>query len=159
VINRALGGAAGVAVVQTADVRNGQHLAQFGRLDFTRNRRVSVQGQMRAMVVIILDVSRQDSHQVRLVKHDHVIQALATNGSDHALDVGILPRRLRCTDHFFDPVVPENSVRGDYLDGGRAKGVEKGVRNRFLTFRSDIVIFWGWDDRIEPPTVDMSTMC
>jgi len=52
------------------------------------------------------------------VEHDHVIEALATNGSNHSLDIGSLPRRARCRQHFadahishlFSEVSAENSI-------------------------------------------------
>ena len=34
------------------------------------------------------------------MEHDHMIEAFATNGSDHPLDIGSLPRRARCRQHF-----------------------------------------------------------
>lgn len=40
--------------------------------------------------------------QAPLIEHNYVIQALATNGSDHALNVGALPRRAWCGQHLRD---------------------------------------------------------
>src|SRR3979490_1061441 len=34
------------------------------------------------------------------MEHDHMIEAFATNASDHPLDMGSLPRRARCRQHF-----------------------------------------------------------
>ena len=34
------------------------------------------------------------------MEHDHMIEAFATNGSDHPLDIGSLPRRARCRQDF-----------------------------------------------------------
>ena len=36
------------------------------------------------------------------MERDHVIEALATNGSDHPLYIGSLPRRARCRQDFAD---------------------------------------------------------
>ena len=36
------------------------------------------------------------------MEYDHVIEALATNGSNHSLDVGSLPRRAWCRQNFAD---------------------------------------------------------
>jgi len=36
------------------------------------------------------------------VQHDHMIEALATNRSDHSLYIGSLPRRARCRQNFAD---------------------------------------------------------
>ena len=41
--------------------------------------------------------------QTGFVEHDHVIETLATSGSNESLDEGILPRRPRGREHFFDP--------------------------------------------------------
>jgi hypothetical protein len=40
--------------------------------------------------------------QAGLVEHDHVIQALAPNRTNHAFDVGALPRRSRGRQHLLD---------------------------------------------------------
>ena len=36
------------------------------------------------------------------MEHDHMIEALTTNGSNHSLYVGSLPRRARCRENFRD---------------------------------------------------------
>ena len=36
------------------------------------------------------------------MEHDHMIEALATNGSNHPLYIGSLPRRARCRQNFAD---------------------------------------------------------
>ncbi len=37
------------------------------------------------------------------VEHHHVVQALTTNGSDHAFDIRILPRGTWCNENLLDP--------------------------------------------------------
>src|SRR6516162_2872680 len=52
------------------------------------------------------------------MERDHVIEALATNGSDHSFYIGSLPRRARCRQdfadshvaHLFSEVIAENSI-------------------------------------------------
>ena len=52
------------------------------------------------------------------MEHDHVIEALTANGSDHSLDIGSLPRRARCrqdfadahVSHLFSEVSAENRI-------------------------------------------------
>jgi hypothetical protein len=34
------------------------------------------------------------------MEHDHMIEAFATNGANHPLDIGSLPRRARCRQDF-----------------------------------------------------------
>ena len=41
------------------------------------------------------------------MERDHVIEALATNGSDHSLYIGSLPRRARCRQNFADAHVSQ----------------------------------------------------
>jgi hypothetical protein len=52
------------------------------------------------------------------MEHDHMIEALATNGSNHSLDIGSLPRRARCrqdfanthVSHSCSEVIAQNSI-------------------------------------------------
>jgi len=52
------------------------------------------------------------------MERDHVIEALATNGSDHSLYIGSLPRRARCrqdfadahVSHLFSEVIAEDRI-------------------------------------------------
>src|SRR5438445_441734 len=51
-------------------------------------------------------------------EHDHMIEALASNRSNHSLYIGSLPRRARCrqnladahVSHLFSEVIPEDSI-------------------------------------------------
>ncbi len=38
-----------------------------------------------------------------IYKYDHMIQTVASNAADEPFHEGILPRGLRCGEHFFDP--------------------------------------------------------
>ncbi len=49
-------GDAGVAMMQAADMRNGDHLAASRRLDRTRDGRVAVERQVRAGFVVVREV-------------------------------------------------------------------------------------------------------
>ena len=52
------------------------------------------------------------------MEDDHMIEALAANGSNHPFDIGTLPRRARCRQNFadthvsyvFSEVIAKNSV-------------------------------------------------
>ena len=46
---------------------------------------------MRAGALVIVDVPGQDAAQMALVEDHDVIQTLAANRTNHALDVSILP--------------------------------------------------------------------
>ena len=46
---------------------------------------------MCARAVVIGEIRTQDAAEMHLVQHDHVIETLATQRADHALDIGVLP--------------------------------------------------------------------
>ena len=46
---------------------------------------------MRPRVMMILKIIRQNAAQVMRVEDDNVIQAFTADGTDQALDVGVLP--------------------------------------------------------------------
>ena len=86
-----------VPVVQPADTGNGDHLAALGWLDCTGNRRIPIERQVGSGVVIAREVRGQYPNQMSFVKHDHVIQTLATDRANQSLDVGALPWRYAMT--------------------------------------------------------------
>jgi hypothetical protein len=88
--------------MQTVDVWNGDDRAAGWRLDNPWHGRIFVRREVRAPVVGIVDIALEVALQGALIEHDDVIEALASKGADHALNVRILPRRLRCRPHFFD---------------------------------------------------------
>ena len=57
---------------------------------------------MRAGFVIVTEVIFKYSGQVVVIDDDQMIQALATNASDHAFHVAILPRTPWCCAHLLD---------------------------------------------------------
>jgi len=68
--------------------------------------------------MIVLEIRFERPSERAFLEHDHVIEALATNGSDHSLYIGSLPRRARGgqnfadadVSHLFSKVMPEDSV-------------------------------------------------
>ena len=52
------------------------------------------------------------------MQHDHMIEALTTNGANHSLDIGSLPRRARCRhdlpdahiSQLFSEIMGENGI-------------------------------------------------
>ena len=80
-------------MVEPADFRDRHDDgAVSGRHDRTRNRRVFVQRQVRAGLVVVRTIERHQPNQTRFFEHDHVIETLATDGSNLPLYEGILPR-------------------------------------------------------------------
>src|SRR2546430_14312675 len=55
---------------------------------------------MRSRSVIVIEIGSESSSQRGFMEHDHMIEAFATNGSVHPLDIGSLPRRARCRQDF-----------------------------------------------------------
>ena len=58
---------------------------------------------MRPSPVVIVHVTGKDAAQMALVEDHDVIQTLATDRTDHALDASVLPRRAWGRDDFRDP--------------------------------------------------------
>jgi len=85
-----------VPVVEPADVRHRDDLAGFSRLDGPGHERILAQREMRPSVMPVVDVIPQDSLQVPLVAHTHVVETLSAHRSDQSFDRGILPRTLYC---------------------------------------------------------------
>ena len=46
---------------------------------------------MRAAALVVVDIRRQDATQMALAEDHDVIQTLAANRTDHALDVSVVP--------------------------------------------------------------------
>ncbi len=94
--------APGVPMMQAAGLRNRDDLAQRRRLHFTWFRRVAIQGQVAAGVVIVVEVIREDAVQVFFIQHDEMVETLAAYGADNPFAVRILPGRAWCDQDFFD---------------------------------------------------------
>ena len=88
--------------VQAADVRDLSDRAASRRLHRPRSRRILVQREVRAPLVIVRKVLLEVAAQRPLVRHDDVIEALAPQGADQALHGRILPRRTRRRQDFVE---------------------------------------------------------
>jgi len=77
--------------MQSADLGQRDDLARTDGDDRTRVWRVSAEREMRPRPVVVREAGSEESPQVPFVEHDDVIQALAANRADGALDVRILP--------------------------------------------------------------------
>lgn len=98
----ASGRAARVAMVQAADLRNGDDLAALGRFNRAWDRSVAVQRPMRARSMVIIQIIGDEAFQVSLVEYHHVIQAFAPHRANEAFRIGVLPRRPRRSNDLFD---------------------------------------------------------
>jgi len=77
---------AAIAMMQPADLRNRDHLALFRWLNIACNRRVSIQRQVRAGVMVVVERIGEHSSEVALVEHDDMIEAFVPDGADDSLD-------------------------------------------------------------------------
>ena len=89
-------------MMQAADLRSRNDLSLTWRLYFARRRRIAIQRQVRAYVVIICKIQSQNSLQMNFVQYDQVIQTFSTDGADESFSVGILPGRSWRSGDFVD---------------------------------------------------------
>ena len=85
--------------MEAAHLRNSYDTSEFWRLHRPRLGRILGQREMCSAPVIICRECFYVPVQRRFVEDDYMIEAFAPNGSDHALDVGPMPRGSRCTKH------------------------------------------------------------
>ena len=90
------------AVVQAADLRDRHDLPHLWRLDRPWFWGGLLQREMSSGGVVVVQVPTEDSAKRGLADDDHMIQALAADRADDPLDVGPLPGRPRCRQHFLD---------------------------------------------------------
>src|SRR5262245_35189872 len=85
-------GAPLISMVKSTDLWNLDDPVRLVRLNCPTFWCVLIQRQVRAGFVIIAEIVFEQSAQMVVIEDDHMIQALATNASDHPLHVTILPR-------------------------------------------------------------------
>jgi hypothetical protein len=100
------GGASFVSVMETADLWNRYDSSELWRLDCPRFRRVLTQREVCSGFVIVRHKRPHMPMQRGFVEDNQVIQTLAPNRSDHALDVRALPGRSWRRQHFPDAHFP-----------------------------------------------------
>ena len=87
-----LGRAPLVAMVEASDLWEGDDLAGLGWVYRAALRTILGEREVRSRRVVIVKVGRQHALQVTLIEDDDVIETLAANRANDALDVGVLPR-------------------------------------------------------------------
>jgi len=68
--------------METSDFGDLDHGTQFRRLNRSRLRRVLTQGQMRARLLIVLEIGPQSPSQKSLIEDHDVVQALPPDGAN-----------------------------------------------------------------------------
>ncbi len=76
--------------MKTANVWEGDDLSSLLSLDEARLRALLVQGEMGSCRVVVSEVGAQEPLEMAVVVDDDMIEALAPDRADQALDVGIL---------------------------------------------------------------------
>ena len=84
-----------VPMVQPTDFPDLNDPASLEILNGSGFRGIFIQRQMRPRAMVITEVTFQNSTQVPLVDHDHVVQAFSANTSDNPFRVAVLPRTSR----------------------------------------------------------------
>ena len=90
-------------MMESADLRNRNDPPGFGRLDGPRLRRVLLQSQVCAGLMIVIEEISKVPVKTSFVEYNDVVQALAANGSDDPFDILTLPRRAWGGQDLFDP--------------------------------------------------------
>ena len=89
-------------MVQAAEPWLGGDTPCLRRLHLSFEGRVAPQAQMRPVHMIVRQVIREDSAQVGLAEHYHVVEALSAYGPNQSLGVRILPGGSWRDHHFLD---------------------------------------------------------
>ena len=92
--------------MEAADLRKLHYLSELRRLYPPSDRSILLERQVSASPLAVFEIQLQDATQACFMQDDDVVQALAANRADQALDIGILPRRLRSGEDFADAQPP-----------------------------------------------------
>ena len=98
--------------MKSADLRKRHDLATFDRLHRPSEGRILVQRQVTSRTMIIVQLGCQDTPKMDFVKDDDMVETFAPDRTDDSLDVGRLPGRARCGQHFRDPHTSQALPRG-----------------------------------------------
>ena len=89
-------------MMQPTDFRYPDHFTVFRQFDLTRERQVSIEGEMCSILVIISEVRTEDPLQMPFVEYDDMVETVAADSAVQAFNVRILPGRSWCRYDFFD---------------------------------------------------------
>jgi hypothetical protein len=87
-------------IVQAADLRQLSDLALLGCLNPTMAGRVHVKRPMDPPDMIIADRGLENTAEMNLIQHDHIVDALAPDTANETLHIGILSWTSRCDPDF-----------------------------------------------------------
>ena len=106
----------GVAMVNAGNPRESDDATGVRRFDSPRDRRVSVERHVRAVLVVVGGVLADQAQEMTLPEHDHMIEQLSTKSAYPPLRVAVLPRRFRRGAELFDTKVSHARVEGPAVD-------------------------------------------
>src|SRR5947207_14888188 len=86
--------------MQSTDLRKLHHLPELRRLHSPRDWSILVERQVSSRPLVVFEIQLQDATQPSFIQDDDVVQALAANRAEHAIDLWNLPVRLRSRAHF-----------------------------------------------------------
>ena len=103
-------------MVKPVDGREFNNVAEFRCLYEATVWRISIQGLVCSPRMVVIEIRGQESLEMPLVEHDHVVDKFSTYCPDYAFRIGILPWRRRCGDDLvstqtFD--LPRNALTVD----------------------------------------------
>jgi hypothetical protein len=102
--NVSSGGLASVTVMQSAQPRQGDNIANLAlvwRFERATERAILVERSVAAIVVIIGQVMREHLAKMLRIEDDDAVQTFATDRANDPFDHGILPRRARGNELLF----------------------------------------------------------
>ena len=103
-------------MMQSADHGQTDDLPSIGGLALARFGGVLIEREVGSGAVIVLEVSPEDAPQMLLSEDDDVVEAFPPKGPNHALAVGILPRRPGCGQDLLDPHCTHATNEGRAID-------------------------------------------
>ena len=113
-------GATFVPMMKATHLANRDNVSSGDRFDRSHVGRVFAQPEMGPAPMVIVDIRRQDTTQVRCVDHDHMVQTLAAEGADQSLHIRVgvsgRLRRQRAVRHkpFVSPIPSIRCVAGRF---------------------------------------------
>jgi len=103
--------------MESTEQGQGDDVALVGWFNGARCRSILVDRPVGTVLMIIAEVIREPLTQMVLVEHDHVVQAFPADGTDQALDAGILPGRTRCNEFLFHAQVLNSAHKFQTVNG------------------------------------------
>jgi hypothetical protein len=80
-----------VPVVKPSDSRKGDDTARTRRLDDARDRRITVEGHVGPILVVVSSVGSNQTAQMALPEYDDVVEELAPERANKPFGVAVLP--------------------------------------------------------------------